>query len=265
MAHLYHHNDRASGQVPPRDAAVEMLPVDDGVVQITMQDIQASNGFTQELVRGLASSFDRISADMIIKAVILTGQGNYFSSGGTKQGLLSINKGIGSFADIKLYEMALRCEVPVVAAMQGHAVGGGLVLGLFADIIVLGRECIYAANFMRYGFTPGMGGTLILPFKLGHTLAHEMMLTGANYRGSDLQQRGASLAVLPKDQVLPHARTLARDLAEKPRKSLTTLKRHLTRAVLNDLEEIIQRELKVHQETFNGPDVHGLIEQNFGA
>lgn len=266
MADTYSDHTRLDEPTPDTcNTAVLISSVEDGVVQITMQDVHASNGFSPDIVRGLVSAFERIAGDANVKAVILTGQGNYFSSGGTKEGLLSINQGVGSFTDIKLYEMALRCEVPVVAAMQGHAVGGGFVLGLFADLVVLGRECIYAANFMRYGFTPGMGGTLVLPHKLGDVLAQEMMLTGANYRGIDLQQRGAPFVILPKDQVLLHARMLARDLAEKPRQSLITLKRHLTRTLREALDEVIQQELEMHEMTFHGQDIRTIIERNFGA
>ena len=103
----------------------------------------------------------------------------------------------------------------------------GAAFSMFADAAVLSRESIYTANFMKYGFTPGMGSTLILPHKLGPVLAHEMMLSARVYRGEDLARRGVPFPVLPRDQVLPHAMALARDFADKPRFSLVTLKDHL--------------------------------------
>ncbi|HEY1929253.1 MAG TPA: enoyl-CoA hydratase-related protein, partial [Caulobacteraceae bacterium] len=112
---------------------------------------------------------------------------------------------------------------------------------------------------------PGMGGTFILPYKLGAGLAHEMMLTGANYRGVELQARGAPFSVLPRASVMERALLIARDLAEKPRGSLVTLKRHLSRHVTAQLAEVVDRELEMHAATFHQDDVGALIERNFGA
>ncbi len=97
--------------------------------------------------------------------------------------------------------------------MQGHGIGGGLVFGLFADFVLLSRESIYTANFMKYGFTPVTGATYVL----GLGLAEEMLLSARTYRGADLEKRGIQFPVLPGVEVLQNAHQLARDLAEKPR------------------------------------------------
>ena len=72
-----------------------------------------------------------------------------------------------------VYKGLLKCNVPVISAIQGHALGGGFVLGMFADIIVMSKESIYSTNFIKYGFTPGVGSTYILKDRLGGTLANE--------------------------------------------------------------------------------------------
>ncbi len=78
---------------------------------------------------------------------------------------------------------------------------------------------------MKYGFTPGMGATCILPRKLGISLSEELLITSANYRGADLEKRGVPFPVLPRVEVLNHAVELAREIAEKPRYSLVLLKK----------------------------------------
>ena len=98
--------------------------------------------------------------------------------------------------------MPLDCKIPVIAAMQGHAIGGGFSLGLFADFVLLSRESIYTASFMKYGFTPGFGSTYIFPKKLGTVLGSEMLLTARKYRGEELKKRGASFEVYPRAEVL---------------------------------------------------------------
>lgn len=244
---------------------VRLSHLGDGLAQITLCDIDGCNGFRPAFVDGLLTAFEAVGADPAVRAVILAAQGPYFCSGGTKEGLLAIQQRAATFTDIKLYELPLRCPIPVIAAMQGHAIGGGFVLGMFADIVLLARESIYTANFMRYGFTPGMGGTFILPHKLGPNLAHEMMLTGANYRGAELQARGVSIGVLPRCDVWGRAVAIGRELAEKPRAALVTLKRHLSRTAFEVLDEVVEHELAMHAQTFHQDHVLALVEKNFGA
>src|SRR5262249_754951 len=129
------------------DAIVEVTRPADGVVQIRMQDRVYKNTFTDALIRALSDAFADAGARDDCRAVILTGYDSYFSSGGTQDGLRDLYDGKFQFTDKDLYSLPLNCPVPVIAAMQGHGVGGGFVLGLFADLVVLARESVYTANF----------------------------------------------------------------------------------------------------------------------
>jgi polyketide biosynthesis enoyl-CoA hydratase PksI len=246
------------------DPIVEFTEMEDGVVQIRMQDRAHKNTFTNELIDGLTAAFARIAAGPRYKAVVLTGYDSYFSSGGTQEGLRDLFEGKFRFTDKDLYSLPLNCPVPVVAAMQGHGIGGGFVMGMFADLVVLARESIYTANFMKYGFTPGMGSTFILPRKLGLVLAEEMMLGAGSYRGEELHRRGVPFAVLPRENVLPHALELARSLAQKPRLSLVTLKSHLVAPLRQELQGFIDQEVAMHELTFHQAEVKERIEACFG-
>jgi polyketide biosynthesis enoyl-CoA hydratase PksI len=245
------------------EPVVLLQDVSPGTAQITLQDKENKNTFSERLVEGLISAFESIGRDAKYKVVILTGYDSYFASGGTKEGLLAIHDGQVSFNDTNLYSLALECEIPVISAMQGHGIGGGFVMGLFADFVILSRESVYTTNFMRYGFTPGMGATYILPKRLGFSLAHEFLLNGRNYRGAELEKRGIPFRVLPRSDVLPYAHELAKELAEKPRLSLVTLKKHLVREIRRDLNEVIKRELEMHDITFHQDEVKQRIHQLF--
>lgn len=236
----------------------------DGVVLIRMQDRANKNTFTDGLIDGVTRAFADIGRDSDCRAVVLTGYDTYFSTGGTQEGLRDLFDGKFKFTDKDLYSVALNCPVPVVSAMQGHGIGGGFVLGLFADVVLLARESVYSANFMKYGFTPGMGSTFILPQKLGIALASEMMLTAGTYRGEDLHRRGVPFQVLPREQVLAQAIEIARTLAEKPRISLVALKDHLVAPLRAALPGFIEQEVALHALTFHQPDVRQRIETLFG-
>jgi len=243
---------------------VDVADAGAGIVLVTMQDRANKNTFSDALIRELTEAFARIGEREDCKVVVLTGYDNYFSSGGTQEGLRDLFEGKFKFTDRDLYSLALNCPVPVVSAMQGHGIGGGFVLGMFGDIVVLSRESVYTANFMKYGFTPGMGSTFILPTKLGFALAEEMMLTGSNYRGDQLQKRGVPFSVLPREEVLPHALELAANLAEKPRVSLVALKNHLVAPIRERLAHYIDAEVAMHALTFHQSEVKQQIEAAFG-
>lgn len=243
---------------------VQLREMSPGVVQVTMQDRAHKNTFSTELVTGLMDAFTQIRANGSYRAVVLTGYDTYFCSGGTQEGLLMLQAGQGNFTDMNIYSVALSCEIPVIAAMQGHGIGGGFVFGLFADCVVLSRESVYTTNFMKYGFTPGMGATYVLPKKLGLSLAEEMLLSARTYRGAELEKRGIPFPVLPRVDVLAYAHQLASDLADKPRASLVTLKDHLVAEMRAQLPAVIEQEVAMHAKTFHLPEVKERIQSVFG-
>lgn len=243
---------------------VKLHSLGDGIIQIKMQDTQNKNTFSDGLTDGLMQAFDFIRDKEEYRVVILTGYDNYFASGGTQEALLGLSDGEGTFSDRDLYSLALQCPIPVISAMQGHGIGGGFVMGLFSDFVVLSRESIYTTNFMKYGFTPGMGATFILPQKLGIGLAEEMLLTAKNYRGEELKQRGIPFPVVPRAEVESYALELAKTVAEKPRVSLVTLKDHLVAPLREKLSGFIAKEVEMHAKTMHQPEVRDRIEALFG-
>ncbi|MEL6561318.1 MAG: polyketide synthase [Bacteroidota bacterium] len=238
--------------------------IEEGVFQITMEERAARNTFTLPLIHGINDAFDSIKGDKRCKAVILTGFDNYFCCGGTKDELMKIFKKEINFNDMTFFTHPLFCEVPVISAMQGHGIGGGFVFGLYSDFTILGKENIYTTNFMKYGFTPGMGGTLVVPKRLGESIGHEMLFSARNFRGDELKERGVNLRVVPKSEVVKEAIILARSLAEKPRLSLETLKNHLSRELRDNIYEYIAQEVEMHDITFHEPEVELRIEKLFG-
>jgi len=243
---------------------VELNELGEGIIQIKMQDKVNKNTFSSELTNGLIEAFELIKTRLEYKVVILTGYDNYFASGGTQEALLSLSDGKAKFTDKDLYSLALNCPIPVISAMQGHGIGGGFAMGLFADFVIFSRESIYTTNFMKYGFTPGMGATFILPEKLGIALAEEMMISAKTYRGEELQKRGIPFPVLTRSEVMPYALELAKTIAEKPRVSLVTLKDHLVKNLRKNLPEAIEQEVIMHDKTFHQPEVKQRIEMFFG-
>ncbi len=235
-----------------------------GVACLRMEDREGSNTFTKALVCGLVDALREAEQDLECRVVVLHGYGSLFCAGGTLEELVDIADGRRGFDEGDFYRLLLDCPLPVISAMQGHAMGGGLVFGLYADLAVLSRESLYGANFMKYGFTPGMGATELLPRKLGPALAAELLFTARGYHGQALAERGLPFPVLPRGEVIPHALGLASDLADKPRTALIRLKEALNAPLKAALPTAVRHERAMHEETFAGDGIRQRIHQRYG-
>jgi enoyl-CoA hydratase/carnithine racemase/acyl carrier protein len=255
-----------TGDTRRQDSCVRIDYQGPHIAIVTMRDEAQRNMFSPELVSGLQQAFADIAQNELLKTVVLTGHERVFAMGGTKEDLLKLAAREKSFTDIPfLYRGLLECPLPVIAAVQGHASGGGLLLGLYADVVVLAEEGIYGVSFMRYGFTPGMGATFIVGDKLGNNLATELLFSGGSLTGRELVQRNASVLVRPQAEVLPHALTIAESFAQKPRESLVLLKRELSERSLRALDPIVTREQAMHERSFALPEVKLSIARHFDA
>ena len=234
------------------------------IAVIEMADREGRNTFTRALVAGLGVALQRIAADTAIKVVVIHGYDSIFCAGGTQEELLTLAEHKVTFDAHDFYRALLDCAVPVIAAMQGHALGGGLVFGLYADLVVMAQESIYSANYMKYGFTPGMGSTLVLPMKLGVPLANEMLFSARGYHGGTLRERGVGIPVVPRAETVATALKLAEDLADKPDVSLRLLKQALSHRLRLELPAVIAREKAMHEAAFAQPDVIDRINARFG-
>ncbi|HEU4887433.1 MAG TPA: SDR family NAD(P)-dependent oxidoreductase [Thermoanaerobaculia bacterium] len=241
-----------SGPIALQSRVVSATAHPDGIVVIEMADRDAKNMFSVALVEGVAEAFAHIEQTPGYKVVILTGYDSYFASGGTKESLLAIQEGSARFTDFNIYQLALDCRLPVIAAMQGHGIGAGWSLGMFADVVLLSEESRYVSPYMDYGFTPGAGATFILAEKIGQDLARESLMTAQPSSGRELKERGLALRVMPRTEVPVAAMAMAKEIARSSRAVLIDLKQRLTAHLQPKLEETYRLELDMHEQTFVG-------------
>jgi polyketide synthase PksL len=243
---------------------VTLQIVNEAIAIITLQDRKHRNMFSENLILGLMAKFGEIKTNEKVKAVIVTGYDNIFAMGGTQEQLMGISDRRMNFTDAPfMYRGLLETDLPVISAIQGHASGGGLLFGLYGDIIVMAEDGIYSAVFTKYGFTPGMGATFILKEKLGNNLATEMMFTAKSFTGEELRNRGASIIFRNSKNVLQEALNIAKMLAEKPVITLKTLKKDLSSRILQELPKYIERESYMHQQTFSNSEVKERIQHYY--
>ena len=236
--------------------------LENGIVIVKMQAKATKNMLNEQLIKSLEKTFLNLQERKDLKVVILTGYDNVFCMGGSQDVLAGIAENQQQYTDAPfVYKGLLEFKVPVITAIQGIAVGGGLVFGLYGDIVFMAENVTYSSNFMKYGFTPGMGATYIMPQKLGNQLAQEMMYSAKLIGGAELKARGAAVKIT--NDVLNEAIRMAKELAAKPKVALEVLKKKMAGRILNELDSHVQEELDMHSQTFHTEEVKNLIASHF--
>ncbi|MBY0496954.1 MAG: enoyl-CoA hydratase/isomerase family protein [Cyanobacteria bacterium] len=236
------------------------LTTSDGTARLVLADPASANALGETMVHALTAAFDAIDRDPEVRVVVMSGEGETFSSGAPRELLLRLAAGELRPADIVLPRLLLDCSVPVVAAMAGHATGGGFALGLAADIVLIAEDSRYGFTFMNLGFTPGMGTTMLCEHVLSAAVAHELLYTGELRRGRRFAGSGIN-HVLPRRQVEIAAMDLAARIAEKPRQAVTALKRTLSLPRRRAFETSVTQESLMHQITLTAAS--RLIEDSY--
>ncbi|BAT58296.1 putative enoyl-CoA hydratase echA8 [Variibacter gotjawalensis] len=191
-----------------------------GLVEIRKPPL---NFFDVVLIREIGSAFDAFDADPNIRATVLAAQGKVFCAGAdfgdgralNNSGQLEGNLPQGIVGN--LYQEAVRLyrlKKPMVGAIQGAAVGGGLGLAVVPDFRVAAPEARFCANFTRLGFHPGFGLTTTLPRVVGHQNAALMFYTSRRFTGEEAQRMGLVDVLVPLADVRKEALKLAAEIAE---------------------------------------------------
>lgn len=232
----------------------------EAVAVVQLNDPGQQNQLTDELIDELMAALRSLSADPELKALVLTGSKDVFCGGGTLALLEKVASGNVDAKDVLLPAELVTFPVPIIAAVEGHAVGAGLVVALCCDITVASESARYSANFTSMGFTPGLGATALLPSLVGYSFAQEMMMTAKFYKGRELAGRGLFTHVVPAAEVLDRAMDIAHRTAERPRHVITMLKAELAISRRRLLMEGMSREHVMHQICFSRPETKELID-----
>jgi enoyl-CoA hydratase/carnithine racemase len=188
------------------------------VATIWLNRPERRNSFSPDMTRELYEAFARFEADDGVRAIVVTGAGKYFSAGadlGRGGGTFSRSAGADSAEQRQRAEQVEpgRMRTPVIAAMNGSAVGMGITLPVSWDIRFAAADAKYGFVFTRRGLVPEAGATWMLPRLVGVSRAMELLLSGRIFSGTEGARIGLFSRALPAQDVLPAAQEFARDLA----------------------------------------------------
>ena len=188
------------------------------------------NHFDAALIAGLADTFERLDADGDARAIVLCSAGRHFCAGADLAGALRGSEPTVEASTGSLYEEAARlftARTPIVAAVQGAAVGGGLGLALVADFRVAGPSTRFVANFSRLGLHQGFGITVTLPAVIGSQRAQDLLYTGREVPGEEAASIGLCDRLTADGDVRSGAHELAAKVAASAPLAVVSIRRTL--------------------------------------
>jgi enoyl-CoA hydratase/carnithine racemase len=200
-------------------SAAVRFDVDGLVGIITLDRPDNRNSMTPELLDAFVEASARAKAINALRAVVVTGTGSCFSSGADFKSNLQRTEDDGAAPHERSYAMyapflsLLDIEVPIIGALNGHAVGGGFGLALVCDMRIGSIDAKYGANFVKLGLAPGMSISYLLPRLVGVARANELLLSGRLVDGVEAERIGILNRAVPATTVFLEAMKLAQTIA----------------------------------------------------
>jgi enoyl-CoA hydratase len=199
---------------------------DGPVAIVTLERPAVRNAVDGPTAAALAEALRRFEADPELRVAVLTGAGGAFCAGAD---LKALAEGRGNrvepSGDGPMGPTRLWLEKPVIAAVEGFAVAGGLELALWCDLRVAAEDAVFGVYCRRWGVPLVDGGTIRLPRLVGHSLAMDLILTGRAISGEEARASGLVNRLVPKGRALPEAVALAHELARLPQRCLRSDRR----------------------------------------
>ncbi|AUA55262.1 Probable enoyl-CoA hydratase echA8 [Achromobacter spanius] len=221
----------SAGLKVSRDGAVLTLIID-------RQDRR--NALDTATYAALTEQISLASADQAISAVILTGAGEHFTAGNDLRDFQA-ERGAGDSAGLTFLRALTLADVPVIAAVEGYAIGIGVTLLQHCDFVHIGEGATLRMPFVALGLCPEGASSLLMP-RLAGRRAAEWLLQGKAFSAKDAREAGLATSVTPKGQALAAARATAADLARQPPAALRLTKAMMKRADRQAIQETLDYE-----------------------
>lgn len=225
---------------------------DQGIMTITLNQPEKRNPISGlDMVDALCGAIEEADADLSVRVVILTGAGSAFSSGGDVKAMKSSGGGLRAANPAETrrnYKWGIqrlpltfqKLEVPVIAAVNGPAIGAGCDLACMCDIRIAAESAKFAESFVKLGIIPGDGGAWLLPRIIGFSKATELALTGDMIDAHEAKAIGLVSNVVPDGELLAAARAVADKIAANPPHAIRMTKRLLREGQMASLANILE-------------------------
>jgi len=233
-----------------------LTDIEDNIVTITLNRPDALNAFNNELMDELTSALDRFDAEKKIGCIVITGSKKAFAAGADIKEMREKSYMDAYYSDFitNNWERAARTRTPVIAAVNGYALGGGCELAMMCDFILAGDKAKFGQPEITIGVSPGAGGTQRLTRFAGKSKAMEMCLTGRMMDAKEAERCGLVSRIVPADELVEEAKTVARKIASMPRAAAMMTKEMVNTAYETTLSQGVIFERRLFHSLFATED-----------
>jgi enoyl-CoA hydratase len=225
------------------------------IVVFRLNRPEVRNALNLEIRVRLAEAITRFAADPDIRCLIVTGSDKAFASGADISEMAEASAAEIKARNVQQYwRMISECPKPLVAAVEGYALGGGLELALCADIIVAGEGARLGLPEVKVGILPGGGGTQRLARLVGAKRAMLLLMTGRMFSAAEALAMGVISDVAPSGQALPRAIEIAREIAAMPPIAIKQIKQVVNAGLDAPLDEALKLERKAYEALYDTSD-----------
>jgi enoyl-CoA hydratase len=241
--------------------AAEAITIErnDGVCIVTLNRGDRLNAADRHLHGALTKVWSDAAADPGTGAIVITGSGRAFSAGGDMELLQAMTDDVGVRAEVlaegaAIVRAMVECPLPIVAAVNGPAVGLGFSLVSLSDLVVMAESAFFADPHVSIGLVAGDGGAITLPLLASLLRAKEFVLLGDRISAGDALRLGLANRVVPGDEVLPVALELAARMAGYPRQAVVETRRLLNLGLSAAVEAGLDGALAAESASFTTPE-----------
>ncbi len=235
-----------------------VLNIENGIALLTVNRPDSLNALNKQVIIDLAEAVNSIEADPTIRCVIVTGSGEKaFVAGADIKEIDQLQSSDAykfAMAGQHLFSKIETLRMPVIAAVNGFALGGGLELALACDFIIAADDAKFGLPECTLGIMPGYGGTIRLVRRIGSARAKEIAMTGGFYSSAEAQSLGVVNRVVPKLELMATAQKMAQTLASRAPKALTAIKESIHQSPDLSLAEAFKLEAKLFSQLFGSAD-----------
>jgi enoyl-CoA hydratase len=247
-----------------------LVEIEPPIATVTLNRPKVLNALSPALIGEVSAALTALDGDESVRAVVLTGGPRVFAAGAD----------IGDMADRSAVEQLQRDHTgrwlplagfrkPLIAAVNGYALGGGCEVALMCDLIIAGENARFGQPEINLGIIPGAGGTQRWPRTAGKQAAMEVMLTGAPFTAMRAYELGIVNKVVPSEMTIEVAKRMAREIAEKPPLAVRMAKEAVLKAFESPLSEGLASERKSFYFLFATEDqkegMHAFLEKRKGV
>ncbi len=234
-----------------------------GVLHLVINRPGKKNALTRLMYQQLSEAVNGANDDESINAIVISGAKAVFTAGNDLDDFRAraTDENPEPSAGLAFIEALMDCDTPVIAAVEGLAIGIGTTLLLHVDVVVAAKSAKFKTAFVDLGLVPEAASTVTMPLHLGARRATDLLLLGVVLSGSDALQCGLVSKVVDDGQAVTEALAIAKGLANKPREALRASKRLIRAPWRDQIKQALEREREVFSERLRSEDCRAALDK----